>query len=91
QFSGGNDGLNTIVPYRNDLYYKYRKSIALDKDKIIALEKDMGVNPAMQALKDVYDQGYLSIINNVGYPNPDRSHFRSMDIWQSARDSNQYI
>lgn len=91
QFSGGNDGLNTIVPYRNDLYYKYRKSIALDKDKIIALEKDMGVNPAMQALKDVYDQGYLSIINNVGYPNPDRSHFRSMDIWQSASDSNQYI
>lgn len=91
QLSGGNDGLNTIVPFQNDLYYKLRKTIAVDKAKAIPLQKDLAFNPAMQALKEIYDQGYMSIINNVGYPNPDRSHFRSMDIWQTASDADQYL
>jgi uncharacterized protein (DUF1501 family) len=91
QFSGGNDGLNTIIPYNNDLYYKLRKNIGIKKENVITLDKELGLNPAMKAFKELYDQGYVSIINNVGYPNPDRSHFRSMDIWQSASASNDYL
>lgn len=91
QFSGGNDGLNTIIPYNNDIYYKLRKNIGIKKENVITLDKELGLNPAMTAFKELYDQGYVSIINNVGYPNPDRSHFRSMDIWQSASSSQDYI
>lgn len=90
QLSGGNDGLNTIVPYDNDLYYQQRKSIAIAKENVIKLNDEQGFHPSMTALKDLYDKGYMSIINSVGYPNPDRSHFRSMDIWHTATDSNQY-
>lgn len=91
QFSGGNDGLNTVIPYTNDIYYKLRKNIGIKKEQVIALDKKLGLNPAMTAFKDLFDQGYVSVINNVGYPNPDRSHFRSMDIWQSASSSKDYI
>jgi len=91
QLSGGNDGLNTIVPYRNDIYYKSRPTLALKEDKIIKLTDELGINDSMQAMKELYDQGLVSIINNVGYPNPDRSHFRSMDIWHSASDSQEFI
>ncbi len=91
QLSGGNDGLNTIVPFENDLYYSKRKSLALPKNEIIRLNDQLGMNPVMQALKEMYDQGWMSVLNNVGYPNPDRSHFRSMDIWQSASEANEYL
>ena len=91
QLSGGNDGLNTIIPYRNDIYYKSRPSLAIKEDKVIKLNDELGMNDAMPAMKELYDQGLVTIINNVGYPNPDRSHFRSMDIWQTASDSREYI
>lgn len=91
QLSGGNDGLNTVVPYRNDLYYKGRPGIAINKNKVIKLNDELGFHTNLTALKGLYDQGYLSIINNVGYPNPSRSHFRSSDIWQSASDSNKHV
>lgn len=91
QLGGGNDGLNTVVPYRNDLYYKYRPNISIKKDDVIKLSNDLGLNPSMEKLRSIYDQGELLFINNVGYPNPNRSHFRSMDIWQSASDSAQYL
>ncbi len=91
QLSGGNDGLNTVIPYNNDIYYKLRKNLSIKKESVLPLEKDLGLNPAMVALKQLYDEGYLCVINNVGYPNPDRSHFRSMDIWQSASGSNEYL
>lgn len=91
QFSGGNDGLNTVIPYNNDIYYKLRKTIRIKKEQVITLDKELSLNPAMIAFKELYDQGYVSIINNVGYPNPDRSHFRSMDIWQSASSSTDYL
>lgn len=90
QLSGGNDGLNTVIPYRNDLYYKERPTLGIAKKDIIKLNDEVGLNPSLEPLKRLYDQGYLSIINNVGYPNPIRSHFRSMDIWQTATDSNKY-
>lgn len=91
QLSGGNDGLNTVVPFGMDEYYQGRKTIAIEANKVIKLNDLQGLNPNMQALRELYDQGEMSIINSVGYPNPDRSHFRSMDIWQTASDSNQYL
>src|SRR5687767_98269 len=90
QLSGGNDGLNTIVPYRNDLYYQYRPVLAIPKEKVLRATDELGFHPSLAKLKDIYDKGYMTILNNVGYPNPDRSHFRSMDIWQSASNSNEY-
>ncbi len=91
QLSGGNDGLNTIIPYGNDIYYQKRSSIAIQQTDIIKLNEMQGLNPGLSALKEIYDQGWMGIINSVGYPNPDRSHFRSMDIWQTASDSNQFL
>ncbi|MFD2866443.1 DUF1501 domain-containing protein [Mucilaginibacter antarcticus] len=91
QLSGGNDGLNTVVPYGNDIYYQKRKTIAIQKPDIITLNDMQGLNPNLSALKELYDQGWMSVINSVGYPNPDRSHFRSMDIWQTGSDANQFL
>ncbi|MFL1010708.1 DUF1501 domain-containing protein [Flavisericum labens] len=91
QLSGGNDGLNTVVPFRNDLYYKERPTLGISQKDIIKLNDDVGLHSSLTPLKRLYDKGYLSIINNVGYPNPNRSHFRSMDIWQTASDSNEYL
>ena len=91
QLSGGNDGLNTIVPYCNDIYFQKRNTIAIKETDVIPLDDMQAFNPNLSALKEIYDQGYMSIINSVGYPNPDRSHFRSMDIWQTASDSNQFL
>ena len=91
QLAGGNDGLNTIVPYRNDIYYINRPEIAIPKSGVLKATDELGFNENLAALKNLYDQGYLSIINNVGYPNPNRSHFRSTDIWQTASDSNEYL
>ena len=90
QLSGGNDGLNTVVPFRNDLYFKERPSLAIPKTEIITLNDEFGLHPSLTPLKRLYDNGHLSIINNVGYPNPVRSHFRSMDIWQTATDSDNF-
>jgi uncharacterized protein (DUF1501 family) len=91
QFSGGNDGLNTVIPITNDIYYKERKTIGITKDKALGLTDAVGLHPSLVAFKDLYDDGSLSIMNSVGYPNPDRSHFRSMDIWHSASASNEYV
>lgn len=91
QFSGGNDGLNTVVPYQNDIYYQQRPNIAIKKSEVLKLTDELGFHPALQPLQKLYDNGELSIVNNVGYPNPDRSHFRSMDIWQTASDANEYL
>lgn len=91
QFSGGNDGLNTVIPVRNDIYYSSRPKLGIEKDKALLLTDEVGINPALEAFKTLYDDGSLGILNGVGYPNPDRSHFRSMDIWQSASDSDKYI
>lgn len=91
QLSGGNDGLNTVVPYRNDIYYRERPTIAIRPEKVLTLNDEIGLHPAMTPLKALYDDGLLTVINNVGYPNPDRSHFRSMDIWQTASDADKYL
>ncbi len=91
QLSGGNDGLNTIVPYRNDIYYKNRPTLGKKASEVLKLNDELGFNAVLEGLKKIYDDGSLSIINSVGYPNPDRSHFRSMDIWQTASGSKDYL
>ncbi|WP_296317082.1 DUF1501 domain-containing protein [Winogradskyella sp. UBA3174] len=90
QLAGGNDGLNTIIPHNNDLYYKARPKLAITKG-VIKLNDDLGFHPSLAPLRNLFDNGELSIINNVGYPNPVRSHFRSMDIWQTASGSAEYL
>jgi uncharacterized protein (DUF1501 family) len=91
QLSGGNDGLNTVIPVRNDIYYRERPILGIEKGKALQLDDETGLNPALKTMKELYDNGSLGIMNSVGYPNPDRSHFRSMDIWQSASPSDEYI
>ncbi len=92
QLSGGNDGLNTVIPYKNDLYYKARPTLGIRESAgILSMDKDLGLHPALKGLKGLYDQGHLAVLNSVGYPNPDRSHFRSMDIWQSGSGADQVV
>src|ERR1700733_6312427 len=76
QLSGGNDGLNCIVPFQNDIYYNARPQLGLKDDELISLNAQAGMNSNMQGLADLFHDGNLSIINSVGYPNPNRSHFR---------------
>lgn len=90
QLSGGNDGLNTVIPYQNDVYYRSRPSLAIAKNETLPISDELGFHPSMTALRDLYQQGLVSIINSVGYPNPIRSHFRSMDIWHTASGSEDY-
>ena len=91
QLSGGNDGLNTVIPVRNDIYYRSRPRLGIDKAKALSLTDEVGVHPELTTFADAFHNGDLGILNSVGYPNPDRSHFRSMDIWQTASASNEYI
>lgn len=84
QLSGGNDGLNTVIPFGHTAYYKARPSIGITPDKVLKINDEIGLHPALSPLKSLYDEGKLGIIQGVGYPNPDRSHFRSMEIWQSG-------
>ena len=91
QLSGGNDGLNMLVPYENDIYYNARPKIALKKQEIIPLKSLIGLHPALKDFKKFYDAGNLTVLFDVGYPNPDRSHFRSMDIWHTASAAEDYL
>ncbi|WP_432671074.1 DUF1501 domain-containing protein [Flavobacterium sp. SM2513] len=90
QLNGGNDGLNTFIPYDNPLYYDLRPKIALAKDTIVGKTNGMGFHPALKDFAAMQQNGDLSVVQNVGYPQPVRSHFRSQEIWQTATDSNQY-
>ena len=90
QLAGGNDGLNTVIPYTNPEYHKARPGIGIPKGAVLRLDDELGLHPQMTGFKELFDQGLLAIVQGIGYANPDRSHFRSMDIWQSARPSTQY-
>ncbi len=89
QMAGGNDGINTVVPYSNDFYHKARPRIGLTADKILKINDDIGFHGAMSGFKNLYDSGNLAVVQGVGYPNPNRSHFRSTEIWQTASDSDR--
>lgn len=84
QFSGGNDGLNTIVPYMDPNYAKLRPSLGIEADKVLKMADGVGMHPALAGLHKLYGEGKVAVLQNVGYPNSNRSHFKSMDIWQSA-------
>lgn len=84
ELNGGNDGLNTIVPRGDDQYYKSRPGLAVAAANVIKLNDDVGLNDALKPLKSIFDRGELTIAQGVGYPNPNRSHFLSMDIWQTG-------
>ncbi|MBV9271951.1 MAG: DUF1501 domain-containing protein [Candidatus Eremiobacteraeota bacterium] len=81
---GGNDGLNCLVPHSDDDYYRLRQSIAVPRGDVLALNERIGFNPKMQSLKAMYDKGTVAVVQGVGYPQPDHSHFRSTEIWQTA-------
>ncbi len=84
QLTGGNDGINTVIPYSSAAYHTNRPNIGIPDDQVLHLTDSIGLNPAMTGMKSLYDQGQLAIVQGVGYPNPNRSHFRSMEIWQTA-------
>ena len=89
QLTGGNDGLNTVVPFEDDRYYRSRPALAIPKARVLRLDgsDEMGLHPSMEGLQALYKEGHLAVIQGVGYPGPDRSHFRSMDIWHTANPS----
>jgi uncharacterized protein (DUF1501 family) len=89
QMAGGNDGLNTVVPHSNDYYHRARPKIGLAEKRILKINDELGLHESLAGLKDLYDAGQLSVIQGVGYPNPNRSHFVSTDIWQTAADSDK--
>jgi uncharacterized protein (DUF1501 family) len=89
QLAGGNDGLNTVVPYVDDAYHRARPRLALPNEQILKINNYVGLNPKLAGLKSLYDEGHLAIVQGVGYPNPNRSHFRSTEIWQTASDADR--
>ena len=84
QLSGGNDYLNTVIPYSEGKYYDYRSTVNIPQNKVIPIDDHYGFNPSMGPVKSLWDEGKVDIINGIGYQNPNRSHFRSMDIWHTA-------
>ena len=91
QLNGGNDGLNTFIPYDNPLYYDLRPNIGIAKEDIIGKTKGMGFHPALKGFATIQAAGHLSVVQNVGYPEPNRSHFRSQEIWQTGSASTEYL
>jgi uncharacterized protein (DUF1501 family) len=89
QLAGGNDGLNTVVPFSNDDYYRARPQIGLRRDQVLKLDDQFGLHPSLTGLQALFSDGRLAIVHGVGYPNPNRSHFRSMEIWQTASDADR--
>jgi uncharacterized protein (DUF1501 family) len=87
QLSGGNDGLNTVVPYGDDLYYKNRFTLAVGKNAVHKIDDHLGLHPAMEGMSKLYKDGKLSVVQGVGYPSPNRSHFESMDLWHTAHST----
>ena len=84
EMAGGNDGLNTVIPYADDLYQKARPTLRQTKNQVIRLDDAVGLHAGMTRFRPLWEAGHLAVVQGVGYPNPDRSHFEAMDIWQSA-------
>ncbi|HUX13947.1 MAG TPA: DUF1501 domain-containing protein [Spirochaetia bacterium] len=91
ELAGGNDGLNMVVPYADPAYYKARPTIAVPADRVVKLDQALGLNPALESLKNAWNAKELAFVLGVGYPQPNRSHFRSIAIWNTASDSNRYL
>lgn len=87
QLSGGNDFMSTVVPFADPFYRDFRKTVGIPEDSVLRIDDRVGFHPVMKPLKDMYDRGKVAVIQGIGYPTPDRSHFRSMDIWHTAEPS----
>ena len=84
QLTGGNDFMNTIVPYTNPIYYDSRKKVVIPEDEVLPLNDSLGFHPSLGPFKELYDRGNVAIVQGIGYPNSSRSHFRGMDIWHTC-------
>ena len=84
QLTGGNDYINTVVPYQDPLYYDNRQTVGIAQDDVLPISDELAFNPSLAAVKKLYDQDKVAVINGIGYPAPNRSHFRSMDIWHTC-------
>ncbi len=91
ELKGGNDGLNTVVPYADDTYYRLRPRIAVKREEVLLLDERSGLHPALQPLLGTWRTGELAVIQGLGYPNPNLSHFRSIEIWDTASKSEEYL
>ncbi len=91
QLGGGNDGLNTLVPYQDDNYYRLRPTLGLKRPDLLPLDDQLALHASCPELERLYKDGSLAVVQNVGYPNPNRSHFRSTEIWETASDSDEYL
>jgi len=91
QLAGGNDGINTLVPYADDAYRKARPKLGLPADQILKINDYAGLHPRLTGIRDLYGSGNLGLVQGVGYPNPNRSHFRSTEIWQTASDAGRNV
>lgn len=89
QLSGGNDGLNTVIPHGDDAYHRARPGLRKSPGDVLKINDYLGLNPSLAPLKSLFDNGQMSIVQGVGYPNPNRSHFRSMDIWHTAQPDDE--
>ena len=85
EMAGGNDGLNTVIPFTDDAYHKARPTLAVGKDRVLKVTGQVGLHPRLAEIRALFDDGQVAVVQGVGYPRPDRSHFRSMDIWHTAR------
>ena len=91
ELKGGNDGLNTLVPYTDQRYYQLRSGLAVKRDSVLQLSENLGFNPSLKALMEIWQQKQLAVVAGVGYPQPNRSHFRSIEIWETGSSSSQYL
>lgn len=89
ELDGGNDGINTVIPYSDDGYTRHRNVLRIAEDRLIKLDDQVGLHPALRSMADLWETGRLSIVQGVGYPNPNRSHFQSMEIWHTANPGAQ--
>ena len=91
QLAGGNDGLNTLVPFEDSNYYRLRPTLGLARERVLRLSDTHGLHPSCAAMNGLFHEGKLAIVQNVGYPNPNRSHFRSTEIWETASSSSEFL
>jgi uncharacterized protein (DUF1501 family) len=91
ELKGGNDGLNTVVPYRDKIYYEQRPKLAIESGRVLQLDEQLGLHPSLEGLMPIWQRGGLAVALGVGYPNPNRSHFRSIEIWETGSESNEYL
>ncbi len=91
ELHGGNDGLNTLIPFRDPLYRQLRPNLAIAPDRVLSLSPSLGFHPALEPLLESFTQGDLGVVAGLGYPDPNRSHFRSIEIWETASDAHDYL